>query len=91
MHLTNAQQKYEATIQNKLSATPITGSTALLPYRIHIVKEKPFNATGGSFTRNPERLVEEVVAEPVKRSSKKTEEAAAGKPDLSKILADWDD
>lgn len=35
--------------------------------------------------------VEEVVAEPVKRSSKKSEEVAAGKPDLSKILADWDD
>lgn len=35
--------------------------------------------------------VEEVVAEPVKRSSKKVEEADAGKPDLSKILADWDD
>lgn len=34
---------------------------------------------------------EEPVAEPVKRVSKKTEEAAAGKPDLSKILADWDD
>jgi len=38
-----------------------------------------------------EAPVEEVVAEPVKRSSKKAEEAAAGKPDLSKILADWDD
>lgn len=34
---------------------------------------------------------EEPVAEPVKRTSKKVEEAAAGKPDLSKILADWDD
>ena len=34
---------------------------------------------------------EEPVAEPVKRVSKKTEDAAAGKPDLSKILADWDD
>ena len=34
---------------------------------------------------------EEPVAEPVKRVSKKAEEAAAGKPDLSKILADWDD
>lgn len=33
----------------------------------------------------------EPVAEPVKRVSKKVEEAAAGKPDLSKILADWDD
>jgi hypothetical protein len=32
----------------------------------------------------------EPVAEPVKRSSKKTEEAAE-KPDLSKILAEWDD
>jgi hypothetical protein len=32
----------------------------------------------------------EAVAEPVKRSSKKTEEAAE-KPDLSKILAEWDD
>ena len=32
----------------------------------------------------------EEVAEPVKRSSKKTEEPAA-KPDLSKILAEWDD
>ena len=32
----------------------------------------------------------EEVTEPVKRSSKKTEEAAA-KPDLSKILAEWDD
>jgi hypothetical protein len=31
------------------------------------------------------------VAEPTKRVSKKVEEAAAGKPDLSKILADWDD
>ena len=29
--------------------------------------------------------------EPVKRTSKKNEEAAAGKPDLSKILAEWDD
>lgn len=38
-----------------------------------------------------EAPAEEVVAEPVKRSSKKSEEAAAGKPDLSKILADWDD
>ena len=35
--------------------------------------------------------VEEVVAEPVKRTSKKVEEAAAGKPDLSQILATWDD
>jgi len=33
---------------------------------------------------------EEEVSEPVKRSSKKTEEPA-GKPDLSKILAEWDD
>ena len=33
---------------------------------------------------------EESVSEPVKRSSKKTE-AASDKPDLSKILADWDD
>jgi hypothetical protein len=32
----------------------------------------------------------EAVAEPVKRSSKKNEEAAE-KPDLSKILAEWDD
>ena len=38
-----------------------------------------------------EAPAEEVVAEPVKRVSKKSEEAAAGKPDLSKILADWDD
>jgi len=35
--------------------------------------------------------VEEVIAEPVKRTSKKVEEAAAGKPDLSQILATWDD
>lgn len=35
--------------------------------------------------------VEEDAPEPVKRVSKKSEEAAAGKPDLSKILADWDD
>lgn len=34
---------------------------------------------------------EEAIAEPVKRSSKKAEEAAAEKPDLSKILAEWDD
>jgi hypothetical protein len=35
--------------------------------------------------------VEEVIAEPVKRTSKKVEEAAASKPDLSQILATWDD
>ena len=40
----------------------------------------------------PAAPVEEaVIEEPVKRTSKKAEEAAAGKPDLSKILADWDD
>lgn len=33
---------------------------------------------------------EQQVAEPVKRSTKKNEEAA-GKPDLSKVLAEWDD
>ena len=33
----------------------------------------------------------EPAAEPVKRVSKKVEEADAPKPDLSKILADWDD
>lgn len=38
-----------------------------------------------------EPVEEAVVEEPVKRTSKKAEEAAAGKPDLSKILADWDD
>lgn len=38
----------------------------------------------------PETPAEEV-AEPVKRVSKKAEEAAAGKPDLSTILAEWDD
>lgn len=38
----------------------------------------------------PVEPVEEV-AEPVKRVSKKAEEAAAGKPDLSTILAEWDD
>lgn len=37
-----------------------------------------------------EAPAEEPVAEPVKRSSKKTE-PATDKPDLSKILADWDD
>jgi len=39
----------------------------------------------------PAPVEEVVVAEPVKRVSKKVEEAAASKPDLSKILADWDD
>lgn len=38
----------------------------------------------------PAPAVVEEVTEPVKRSSKKTEEPAA-KPDLSKILAEWDD
>ena len=38
-----------------------------------------------------EPVEEAVIEEPVKRTSKKAEEAAAGKPDLSKILADWDD
>lgn len=38
-----------------------------------------------------EAPAEEVVAEPVKRSTKKNEQAAAGKPDLSKVLAEWDD
>jgi len=38
----------------------------------------------------PAPVVVEEVTEPVKRSSKKVEEAAA-KPDLSKILAEWDD
>jgi hypothetical protein len=38
----------------------------------------------------PAPTVVEEVTEPVKRSSKKVEEAAA-KPDLSKILAEWDD
>ena len=33
----------------------------------------------------------EEISEPVKRTSKKNEEAAADKPDLSKILAEWDD
>ena len=36
-------------------------------------------------------VVVEEVTEPVKRTSKKTEEADAAKPDLSKILAEWDD
>jgi len=36
-------------------------------------------------------VVVEEVAEPVKRTSKKAEEADAAKPDLSKILAEWDD
>ena len=38
-----------------------------------------------------EPVAEEPASEPVKRVSKKVEEAAAVKPDLSKILADWDD
>jgi len=42
-------------------------------------------------TAEPAPVEEVVVAEPVKRVSKKVEEAAASKPDLSKILADWDD
>jgi len=37
-----------------------------------------------------EAPADEPIAEPVKRSSKKTE-PASDKPDLSKILADWDD
>jgi hypothetical protein len=39
----------------------------------------------------PARAEEEAVPEPVKRSSKKVEETAAAKPDLSKILSEWDD
>jgi hypothetical protein len=39
----------------------------------------------------PAAVVVEEVTEPVKRTSKKAEEADAAKPDLSKILAEWDD
>jgi hypothetical protein len=55
-------------------------------------KAKALAAPKAAPTSEPEPApVEEPVAEPVKRVSKKVEEAAAPKPDLSKILADWDD
>jgi hypothetical protein len=42
-------------------------------------------------TEEPASEPVEEVAEPVKRQTKKAEEAAAAKPDLSKILSEWDD
>jgi hypothetical protein len=51
---------------------------------------KPKAITAPKPAAEPAPAVVEEVTEPVKRSSKKTEEPAA-KPDLSKILAEWDD
>lgn len=58
------------------------------------VKQKALPAAAPAAIEEEAPVVEKEESpapQPVKRTSKKSEEAAASKPDLSKVLADWDD
>jgi hypothetical protein len=57
---------------------------------VKALKAEPPKAVAAPIEEAPSKVEAEPVEEPVKRTAKK-EEAAGDKPDLSKILAEWDD
>jgi hypothetical protein len=72
------------------------GATEAAKRAITMTVAEADNAKPKQIAQAPAAKVEEAapveeMPEPVKRSTKKNEQAAAGKPDLTKVLAEWDD